>query len=90
MKVRPLGHKVLIKEGTGPQFYEGTTILIPESQRKKTYIATVVAVGEEVVHVKPNQIVRYSDHCVPTEMKHNGETHLLINVNDIFAILEDE
>lgn len=90
--VRPIGKKVLVKSKEQSKVVPGTNIIIPESALEKEYKATVVAVGkdvEEAGEIKVGDVIQYADFCVPTEMKHDGEKHLLINVGDVFAVIEE-
>lgn len=88
-KIRPVGKKVLVLEKKASEYFPGTTIIRPESAREKTYQAIVIAIGKEVEEIKVGDLIQYADYCVPTEMQHNGEKHLLINSGDIFAVIED-
>ncbi len=86
-KVIPVGRKILIKQLEADKFFEGTTILIPDSQRKAESKGHVVGVGESVAQIKEGDLVQYSDNASLVPMKHNDEEHFLINEGDIFAIL---
>ena len=68
----------------------GTNINIPDSAKQKEYKAYVVGVGTEVNEINEGDLIQYAEYCVPTEMKHEGVMHLLINVGDIHAILKEE
>jgi co-chaperonin GroES (HSP10) len=87
-KITPVGKKVLIKPKEAERLVPGTNIIIPDTALEKVYQGHVVAVGAEVQEIKPGDLIQYADYCVPTEMKHDGQRHLLINAGDIFAILE--
>lgn len=87
--IKPIGKKVLIKEKKVEKVVPGTSIIIPDMALEKQYQGYVVAVGKEVEEIKEGDLIQYADYCVPTEMKHNGEKHLLINVGDIFAVIEN-
>ena len=45
--------------------------------------------GQEVTEVKVGDLIQYVDYATPVEMKHNGETHLLIAQGDILAVVID-
>ena len=89
MKVRPLGSKVLIYKEEEDVYVPGTKILLPKTMIEKQFVGTVVAIGEDVTTVKVGETVQYADYAVPVEMKHEGKKHLLINLGDIIAILEN-
>lgn len=88
-KIRPVGKKVLVLEKKPSQYFPGTTIIRPESSKEKTFQAYVIAVGKEVEEINVGDLIQYADYCVPTDMMHDGEKHLLINSGDVFAVIED-
>ena len=89
MKVIPVGSKILVKPKEASEYFKGTTILIPESQRQKEPIGQVVGVGESVKEIKVNDTIQYSDSASIVKMQHEGLEHYLINQGDVFAILRD-
>jgi len=89
MKVIPVGRKILVKPQEAAAYFKGTTILIPESQRKQEAKGVVAGVGDGVAQIKPNDVIQYSDSAATIKMQHNGEEHYLINEGDVFAILKD-
>ena len=86
MNVIPVGRKVLIKDRQPEEFFPGTTIV--RNSVEKDYLADVVAVGQDVTTIEIGQIVKYAEYAEPVSMKHNGENHLLINVDSILAIVQ--
>ncbi len=44
--------------------------------------------GQDVTTIEIGQIVKYAEYAEPVSMKHNGENHLLINVDSILAIVQ--
>ena len=89
MKVIPVGSKILVKPKEASQYFKGTTILIPESQREKEPIGQVIGVGESVQEIKVTDTIQYSNNASIVKMQHEGEEHYLINQGDVFAILRD-
>jgi len=90
--VKPIGKKVLIKTAEQSKFVPGTNIIIPDMALEKEYKGIVIAVGKDVMEageIKVGDTIQYADFCVPTQMKHNGEKHLLINIGDVFAVIEE-
>ena len=88
--VIPVGNRVLIKKKEADQYFNGTSILIPENQRQDELKGYVVAVGKDVEEVKVGDLIQYADYALPTKMKHEGEDHLLIAAGDVFAVLVNE
>lgn len=89
VKIIPVGKKVLIKPREAQRTVPGTNIIIPESALEKEYKGHVVGVGAEVQEITEGDLVQYAEYSVPSEVKHNGSKHLLINSGDVFAIIKD-
>jgi len=88
-KVIPIGKKVLVKPKEVTRLVPGTNIIIPDSAIQKEYKAYVIGVGTEVTEISKGDLIQYAEYCVPTEMEHEGVMHLLINVGDIHAIIQE-
>lgn len=86
-KVIPIGHKVLIKQQKAAETYGDTGIYIPDSQKTQENKAVVISVGDGVNGIQDGDFVQFSEHANPVPMKHDGETHLLIDQHDILAII---
>ncbi len=86
-KVIPIGHRVLIRQQKAAETYGDTGIFIPENQQTQQNKAIVICVGEAVQGIQEGDCVQYSEHANPVPMKHDGETHLLIEQHDILAII---
>ena len=86
MKVTPIGRKVLIKNRKPQEVFIGTNIINPNT--KPDFIADVIAVGEGVLSVKVGDIIKYAEYAEGVEMRHDGESHQLIGVDTILAIVE--
>ncbi len=88
MKVTPLANRVLVKfEKTETQTAGG--IILPATAQEKTQIAEVIAIGDdsEKIKVAVGQRVMY-DKYAGTQIKINGEDHLIVKSDDIIAIIE--
>lgn len=88
MKVIPLADRVLVKiEKTESKTAGG--IIIPDTAQEKTQIAAVVAVGTdtEKIKVKAGQRVMY-DKYAGTQVKIDGEEHLILKAEDVIAVIE--
>jgi len=82
-KIIPIGKKVLIKDRAVGEHYPGTTIL--RTEVVNDYIADVIAIGDTVENINIGDVVKYSEHATEFPMQHNGENHLLVNADMIFA-----
>jgi chaperonin GroES len=90
MKVRPLADRVMVKlEKTEAKTAGG--IIIPDTAQEKTQQGTVVAVGpgteKETITVKSGDKVMY-DKYAGTQIKIDGEEHLILKMADIIAVVE--
>jgi chaperonin GroES len=95
MKIRPLGDRVLIKRVAEEEKTKGG-IIIPDTAKEKPQEGKVIAVGKG----KPNEDgkvtpldVKAGDRILfgkysGTEIKLNGEEHLILREEDILGIIE--
>jgi chaperonin GroES len=90
MKVKPLGDRVMVKLEKSETKSAGG-LLIPDTAQEKTQQGTVVEVGpgteKDPVTVKIGQKVMY-DKYAGTQIKVNGEEHLILKMTDIIAVVE--
>lgn len=86
MSVTPLGDRVLLKAVPAEEKTAGG-LVIPATAQEKTNQGEVVAVGEdEMITVKVGQKVIY-DKYAGTQLKVDGEDHLILSYSDILAII---
>lgn len=86
MKIKPLGDRVLVKLEVGEEKTAGG-IFIPQTAQEKTQTGVVVEVGaDEVITVKAGDKVMY-DKYAGTQVKVDGEEHLLLHFSDILAVI---
>ena len=95
MGYRPLGDRLLVK----PKPSEETTksgIVLPDSAQEKPQEGSVISTGPGVkddngktiaMEVKKGDVVLYSKYS-GTEVKIEGEEHLIIKESDVLAIVE--
>lgn len=88
MKVKPLGDRVLVKIQESESKTAGG-IIIPQTAQEKTQTGVVAAVGTDadVIKVKAGDKVMY-DKYAGTQIKIDGDEHLIVKMADILAILE--
>ena len=95
MALKPVQDRVIVK------YFEtedktASGIVLPDSSKEKTQQAEVIAVGsgkivdgkEVPVQVKLGDRVIYGKYT-GTEIKYEGEKYLVINADDIIAIVKD-
>jgi chaperonin GroES len=88
MKVKPLLDRVMVKLEKNEAKTAGG-IIIPDTAQEKTQQGVVVEIGDDkdVIKVKPGQKVMY-DKYAGTQIKIDGEEHLILKMSDIIAIVE--
>jgi chaperonin GroES len=88
MKVKPLLDRVMVKLGKN-EAVTASGIIIPDTAQEKTQQGTVVAVGDdkEAIKVSAGQKVMY-DKYAGTQVKIDGEEHLILKMADIIAVIE--
>ena len=90
IKVQPLGTRVLIR----PEEEEARTssgLYLPETAKEKPQKGVVVAIGdeEEDIKVKVGQKVLFPKYT-GTEIKIDGVDHLIMEADDILAVIEED
>ena len=88
MKVKPLADRVMVKLEKNEAKTAGG-IIIPDTAQEKTQTGVVVAIGDdkEVIKVSAGQKVMY-DKYAGTQVKIDGEEHLILKMSDIIAVVE--
>jgi chaperonin GroES len=96
MQITPLGDRVLVKPLEAESKTKGG-IILPDTAKEKPQEGKVVAVGKGKVmddgkvsplEVKVGDKVLYGKYS-GTEIKFNGDDHLIVREEDILAILKD-
>jgi chaperonin GroES len=94
LKIRPLGDKVLVKRVEAEEKTAGG-IVLPDAAREKPKRAVVQAVGDgrlldsgerSEMQVSKGDEVLFSSYA-GTEIKVDGDEYLIIDENDILAIV---
>ena len=95
MKIRPLQDRVLVKRVEEEQKTKGG-IIIPDTAKEKPQEGKVVAVGKGKVNddgkltpldVKAGDRILFGKYS-GTEVKIDGEEHLILREDDILGVLE--
>jgi len=95
MKVKPLGEKVLVKRLEAEAKTKGG-IVLPDTAKEKPKRGKVIAVGEGKVledggrsqlQVKKGDEVIFTSYA-GTEIKIDGEEYMIMDENDILAVVE--
>ena len=95
MKIRPLHDRVIVKRTEGEEKTKGG-IIIPDTAKEKPVEGKVIAVGAGKVldsgkkvplQVKEGDRILFGKYS-GTEVKIDGEEHLIMREDDIIAIVE--
>jgi chaperonin GroES len=88
MKVKPLADRIMVKLEKNEEKSAGG-IIIPDTAQEKTQQGVVVEIGDDqdVIKVKAGQRVMY-DKYAGTQVKINGEEHLILKMADVIAVVE--
>jgi len=96
MKVKPLQDRILVKRLEEEEKTKGG-IIIPDAAKEKPQEGIVIAVGDGKVlengkkaplSVKAGDKILFGKYS-GTEIKIDGEEHLIMREDDVFGILED-
>ena len=89
MKIKPLADRVLVKNDKA-ETKTASGLIIPEAAQEKTQTAVVVEVGpgttDNPITVKKGDRIMY-DKYAGTQVKIDGEDHLILRMNDIIAVI---
>ena len=95
MKIKPLHDRVIVKRVEEEQTTKGG-IIIPDTAKEKPAEGLIVAVGNgklsedgtrQALEVKEGDKVLFGKYA-GTEIKINGEEHLIMREDEIIAIIE--
>ncbi len=95
MKIRPLHDRILVKRIEEEEKTKGG-IIIPDTAKEKPQEGKVIAVGKgrvledgrvQELSVKKGDKILFSKYA-GTEIKLEGEEHIIIREDDVLAILE--
>ncbi len=96
MNVQPLGDRILVKRTEEEERTKGG-IIIPDTAKEKPIQGKVIAVGKGKVaddgkviplEVKAGDKVLFGKYA-GTEVKIDGEEHLIMREDDVLGIIED-
>jgi chaperonin GroES len=95
MKIRPLQDRIIVKRLEGEEKTKGG-IIIPDSAKEKPIEGKVIAVGNGKVledgkvrplDIKAGDKILFSKYA-GTEIKLDGEEHLIMREEDILGVIE--
>lgn len=89
MKIRPIGERVLVKPVKVEEKTASGIILPGVGDKERPNMAEVIAIGkgEKLEDIKVGEKVVYSKFS-GTEIKDGDEKYLVLNIEDILAVVE--
>jgi chaperonin GroES len=88
MKLKPLGMRALVKRVEAEE-QTASGIVLPDTAREKPQTAEVVAVGNsDELKVGAGEVVVLAKYS-GTEVKIEGDEHLIVDADDILGVMED-
>jgi chaperonin GroES len=90
IKIQPLGTRVLVRPDNESESRTSSGLYIPETAKEKPQTGVVVAIGDEDedIKVQVGQKVLFPKYT-GTEIKLDGVEHLIMDADDILAIVKD-
>ncbi len=94
VKIKPLNDRVVGQANASEEKTQGG-IYIPTKSDEKVCQGSVIAVGpgryvdgkRQAIELKPGNIIVFNQYAA-TEVKHEGETYLVLREDDVMAIIE--
>ncbi|STO30928.1 co-chaperonin GroES [Fusobacterium necrogenes] len=89
MKIRPIGERVLVKPVKVEEKTASGIILPGAGEKERPNVAEVIAIGkgEKLEGIKVGEKVVYPKFS-GTEIKDGEEKYLVLNVEDVLAVIE--
>lgn len=90
VKIQPLGSRVLVRPYNESEVRTSSGLYIPETAKEKPQTGVVVAVGddEDEIKVEVGQKVLFPKYT-GTEIKLDGVEHIIMDADDILAIVRE-
>ncbi len=90
VKIQPLGSRVLVRPDNEAESRTSSGLYIPETAKEKPQTGEIIAIGEdeEEIKVKVGQKILYPKYT-GTEIKLDGVDHIIMDADDILAIVKN-
>lgn len=90
VKIQPLGTRVLVKPDKESESRTSGGLYIPETAKEKPQTGVIIAIGDdqEEIKVTVGQKVLFPKYT-GTEIKLDGVEHLIMDADDLLAIIND-
>ena len=87
MIIKPLGKRILIKQTQQEEVTKSGIVLPGTASKEKPIIGEVLAVGRKIEEVKVGDKVIFEKYS-GTEVKEGEETYLILEKDNVLAIVE--
>ena len=87
MIIKPLGKRILIKQTQQEEVTKSGIVLPGTASKEKPVIGEVLAVGRKIEEVKVGDKVIFEKYS-GTEVKDGEETYLILEKDNVLAIVE--
>ena len=87
MIIKPLGKRILIKQTKQEEVTKSGIVLPGTASKEKPIIGEVLAVGRKIEEVKVGDKVIFEKYS-GTEVKDGEETYLILEKDNVLAIVE--
>ena len=87
MIIKPLGKRILIKQTEQEEVTKSGIVLPGTASKEKPIIGEVLAVGRKIEEVKVGDKVIFEQYS-GTEVKDGEETYLILEKDNVLAIVE--
>ena len=90
VNIHPLGSRVLVRPDSEAESRTTSGLYIPETAKEKPQTGVVIAIGDDDddIKVKVGQKVLFPKYT-GTEIKLEGVDHLIMDADDILAIIKN-
>lgn len=90
VNIQPLGSRVLVRPDSDAESRTTSGLYIPETAKEKPQTGIVIAIGDDDddIKVKVGQKVLFPKYT-GTEIKLEGVDHLIMDADDILAIIKN-
>ena len=90
VNIQPLGSRVLVRPDSEAESRTTSGLYIPETAKEKPQTGVVIAIGDDDddIKVKVGQKVLFPKYT-GTEIKLEGVDHLIMDADDILAIIKN-
>ncbi|MBC2856510.1 MAG: co-chaperone GroES [Cetobacterium sp.] len=89
MNIKPIGDRILVKVAKKEERTASGIIIAGGTESEKQNIGEIVALGkgQNLIEIKIGEKIIYNKFS-GTEVKDNGENYLILNFEDVLAVIE--